>query len=1381
MLSDDGRYVHFDRDDNWWIPSGRVLLSPNEDDDAAQELAFAQQHFFMPLRFRDPFGETATVEYDTHDLLKVRTTDPLENSVTAQNDYRRLAPDLVTDPNGNRSAVAFDVLGMVAGTAVMGKESETVGDSLGGFQAQLTQAQIDAFFADPRGLNSTELLGNATSRIIYDETRFQRLEQPPFGATIVRETHVSDLGDGEETAVQVSLAYWDGVGRTIQNKVQAEPGPVEDGGDIVRPRWTTSGWTIFNNKGNPVKQYEPFFSADHAFEFGVTVGVSPTLFYDPVGRVVATLHPNHTWEKVIFDPWRQETWDVNDTVLAADPASDPDVGGYFERLYDTEYLPAWHQARIDGGMGNPEQDAAQKAAAYADTPAIVHFDSLGRPFLSIANNGSDGQYQTRTEQDIEGNPLRIIDDRGNVVMAYQVESNGNLPVRGYDEAGRPFYENSMDSSERWVLADVGGKPISSWDSRGHILRSTYDELQRPTHLFVLREGEPELLAEMTVYGEGHPDAESLNLRGQVYQAYDGAGVVTGRRFDFKDNPLESSRQLARECRTTVDWSALADLKEIGEIEAAGASLLGADVFTIQTDYDALNRPVAITTPDNSVTLPTYNEANLLEQMAVRLRGADQATPFVANIDYNARGQRERITYATADGTNFTTTYGYDPETFRLTLLDTLRHRDNRALQNLNYAHDPVGNITSIRDNGQQIVFFSNTQVEPHNDYTYDALYRLIQAEGREHAAQNNIQRDATDFVPVIGIPFANSPEALQRYVEEYAYDSVGNILSMRHIGGAIERWTRRYQYAEDSNRLLATSLPGDGANEFSAPYSYDTHGNMTTMPHLPLTQWDFKDHLQATSRQVVNGGTPEMTYYVYDSGGQRVRKVTERQAAGGQTPTRRNERLYIGGFEVYREYNGGGSTVTLERETLHVMDDQQRIAQIDTRTHGNDDAPAQTRRYQLSNHLGSAMLEVDEQANVISHEEDHPYGTSAYRAGRSAAEVSLKRYRYTGKERDVETSLYYHGARYYACWLGRWTAVDPERLVDGLNIYLYVGANPIRFLDETGNGPKEQKLGAGSEAALKKHQRLANKRRAQKKMRRNGKPLKQIKSAPNEPIGKRGEGQIIPDDIKGDTTVIEQKARHTASKRNTKQIDIRRDIRGALEQNTEQLRKAEASGRVRPGAEGKTVIVIHDSDGGVSSTEAKGPRKQVARDVQRQYVEEAAGDPVEHDLRKRTKPVVTTRDRISRATKALEKSIENSDSFYRRAGKAFGHAGKVLGPFGIAIGVESVLDNLVEGDLQEASLDAIGLVPGFGDALDLGRAAYEIGSAYKELKEINDALDEYDREHRTNKRGSPGFLRPKSEPNPPPPVQEEIISPDDDMFIGPRLPEYLDPINARVS
>ena len=78
-------------------------------------------------------------------------------------------------------------------------------------------------------------------------------------------------------------------------------------GSPARPRWVGSGWAIFNNKGKPVRQYEPFFSDTHGFEFAHIVGVSPILFYDPLGRVMATLHPNHTYEKVVFDPWQQTT------------------------------------------------------------------------------------------------------------------------------------------------------------------------------------------------------------------------------------------------------------------------------------------------------------------------------------------------------------------------------------------------------------------------------------------------------------------------------------------------------------------------------------------------------------------------------------------------------------------------------------------------------------------------------------------------------------------------------------------------------------------------------------------------------------------------------------------------------------------------------------------------------------------------------------------------------------------------------------------------------------------------------------------------------------------------------------------------------------------
>jgi RHS repeat-associated protein len=216
-------------------------------------------------------------------------------------------------------------------------------------------------------------------------------------------------------------------------------------------------------------------------------------------------------------------------------------------------------------------------------------------------------------------------------------------------------------------------------------------------------------------------------------------------------------------------------------------------------------------------------------------------------------------------------------------------------------------------------------------------------------------------------------------------------------------------------------------------------------------RWDFKDQLQATSQQVVNnGGTPEITYYVYDASGQRVRKVTERQAGPGQTPTRLKERMYLGGFEIYCEYAGDGQTVTLARETLHLMDDQQRIALVETRTQGNDGSPPRLIRYQFGNHLGSASLELDDQAQIISYEEYTPYGSTSYQAVRSQTETP-KRYRYTGKERDEETGLYYHGARYYAAWLGRWVSCDPVGLVDGRNLYRFVQNAPTRLIDQTGN------------------------------------------------------------------------------------------------------------------------------------------------------------------------------------------------------------------------------------------------------------------------------------------------------------------------------------------
>jgi len=92
MFRNEGRLVHSEGDVNGWIPSGQLFFSTLENDNSAQELAQARQHFFLPRRYCDPFGASALVDYDQYDLSIVRTIDPLGNTFTATNDYRVLCP-----------------------------------------------------------------------------------------------------------------------------------------------------------------------------------------------------------------------------------------------------------------------------------------------------------------------------------------------------------------------------------------------------------------------------------------------------------------------------------------------------------------------------------------------------------------------------------------------------------------------------------------------------------------------------------------------------------------------------------------------------------------------------------------------------------------------------------------------------------------------------------------------------------------------------------------------------------------------------------------------------------------------------------------------------------------------------------------------------------------------------------------------------------------------------------------------------------------------------------------------------------------------------------------------------------------------------------------
>jgi hypothetical protein len=107
-----------------------------------------------------------------------------------------------------------------------------------------------------------------------------------------------------------------------------------------------------------------------------------------------------------------------------------------------------------------------------------------------------------------------------------------------------------------------------------------------------------IVFQRTIYGDSpdtgltEPQQKQANLRGKIFRHFDGAGILTTELCDFKGNPLRSTRQFARDYKSTPDWSKNPALE--------------TKIFEIATAYDALNRVIAATAPDKSIYRPAFN-------------------------------------------------------------------------------------------------------------------------------------------------------------------------------------------------------------------------------------------------------------------------------------------------------------------------------------------------------------------------------------------------------------------------------------------------------------------------------------------------------------------------------------------------------------------------------------------------------------------------------------------------------------------------------------------------------------------------------------------------------------------------------------------------------
>ncbi len=1058
LLSNEGKFTHSKdeneiEDANWWIRSGTVQYLKEGEINTA-----ATNRFFTPVSYTEPFGAVTKVKYFGNYFLFISETEDIfgNRSGVEKFNFRTMSPQKMRDINGNLSEVISNELGMVKAFALMGKGNEA--DSLTGISENTDTAEtaiVNSFFTAANSIQLTaigkDLLQNATARFVYDLESYVTTGQPVAVSSIMREQHFTA---NNNSPVQIAFEYSNGIGEVVMKKIQAEPGVAKQ--VIVHPdlsiavntidtaaanpkqlRWIGNGRTIKNNKGNAVKQYEPYFSISHRhedFKELVETGVTPVLYYDAAGRLIKTEMPDGSFSKVEFDAWKQKVYDGNDTVTES-----------------TWYLKRTDHIRADFITDVKEQQAAAKAAKHFNTPNTLHFDTLGRPVLSIDHNKSlltDGDefYFTKIKLDVEGNLRKVTDARklpengnaGNTVIQYK-----------YDMLGNKVYQHSMDAGQRWLLTNIMGNPLRTWDERNHEFQYFYDVMHRPTQSKAAGGDGINALNNIfarIIYGENlltpnranEAELQEVNVLGKPVQHFDTAGLIHTAEYDFKGQPKAKTRKLFINYKAVANWI---DANLINDLEA--------ESFTFTTETDALGRVTKQTAPDLSVITPSYNEAGLLNSEKVLHKNPDNSTTetvYIKDIDYNEKGLRQKIIY----GNDVSTRFYYDALTFRLNRLKTKR-LNNDALQDWLYTFDAVGNITHVEDQIYAVEFYKNQLTTGIAEYTYDALYRLAEAKGRENdAAFIFNDKDNWNDKPFMHELNPTDAMAVRSYTQKYMYDEVGNIKQMKHVAGVNNNWTRDYTYETNNNRLRSTLVGDIAATVNYATYKHHAqHGFILELPHLQEMGWNFKEELVKTIQQKRDdGGTPETTYYQYDGEGQRIRKITENAANAGITPAKKEERIYISGYELYKKHSG--SNAGLERVSLSLMDEGHRFVMIETRNNVDDGTEQKLTRYQLHNHLGSAALELDEASNVISYEEYHPFGTTAYQFKNNTIKSAAKRYRYTGMERDEETGLEYHSARYYLPWLGRWLSSDPIGIEDGVNIYSYCRNNPISYNDQMG-------------------------------------------------------------------------------------------------------------------------------------------------------------------------------------------------------------------------------------------------------------------------------------------------------------------------------------------
>ena len=973
---------------------------------------------------RDPKGNQITYAYDgTHTFIKT-VTNPLGHIATtlyAGIDGQSLTSGIygqvlsVTDPNGKITASTYDTFGRKFVTAT------------------------------PDGMMTV---------IFYN-----------YGGTFgVGTQHVqSSTSGGGLFATFVSKAYFDGLGRTIRKE---SPGAT-DGSGSMKVLVSESQYDI---RGLVKQSSLPYFKTTES-----ATGRWTTMTYDTLGRMVKSTNPDNTSSQVCYSGWTTTFLDqkFHKRVETKD--------AYGRLVTVQEYTGTQANCLTTGGTlyatTNYTYNQLGNLLMVTDTKgnvSAITYDTLGRKLTMHDPDMGNWSYS----YDANGNLLTQVDAKNQkLCFAYDalnrrtqknygtttVACGNNTVVYTYDD---PVAANNGKGRLKQVT-DPAQSVTFQYDSQGRIIQSAktldgstytttsaYDGLGRLTSVSY-----PTTPIKTVTYTYDGPQLKSVQEGATIYVTYGGWNALGQPATSTFGNGVVTTHTYANTANAACIQQTfrLCTLKTNGPSMGGGTS--GTLTFIPEADTD-------LRSDEPDTALGNLNHVVI-----------DTSPMREAYLRFNITGLPSGATITSASLTLVNGGYA-TPESNDGGAIFKFAPSDPAWVENVPTWNARAG-LTGTDASG---LLSKVGAVNPGASYTFANLQSAISGNGRVTFVIRPQSTDGAGYFtkeatvagqrPVLTVQYTTSSSPGASYQDlRYTYEANGNVGDIYDATVAANAGDQHFAYDDLDRLTLANGPYGASGVNASFPYSYDQIGNMTVNPQVGIYSYpasglssvrphaasvagpypisydsngnvvtmtdptgfygyaaiyDPENHLSSVTTSY--GGVPTTAMFVYDGDGGRVKKTI------GTTTTRYISKFY--------ECDTSGGVTSCSR---FVWAGSIRIATV---------ASNGAVHYWHGDHLGSSSVITDSTGGRVQAITYFPYGD--YRTNNSFTTPAVDvPYKYTGKERDASSNLYYYESRYYHPVFGRF--VSPDTIVpnprdpQSLNRYAYARNNPLLYTDPSGH------------------------------------------------------------------------------------------------------------------------------------------------------------------------------------------------------------------------------------------------------------------------------------------------------------------------------------------